>query len=107
GRGRVAGLRPVRQTPRVLIVDDEPNNRGWLMRLLGIIGFSLREAENGAEAVRVWQEWKPDLILMDVRMPVMDGLEAICEIRRQGGTKTIIIAVTASAMNEDRRLIME
>jgi CheY-like chemotaxis protein len=91
-----------------LIVDDEPNNRGWLTRLLKIIGFSVREAEDGAEAIRLWQEWKPDLILMDVRMPVMDGLEATRRIRQHpGGTETAIIALTASALDEDRRTIMQ
>jgi CheY-like chemotaxis protein len=105
---RVTGLQSTQPAPRVLIVDDEPNNRGWLTRLLKIIGFSVREAEDGAEAIRLWQEWKPDLILMDVRMPVMDGLEATRRIRQHpGGTETAIIALTASALDEDRRTIMQ
>jgi CheY-like chemotaxis protein/anti-sigma regulatory factor (Ser/Thr protein kinase) len=105
---RVAGFQPRQQTPQVLIVDDDPNNRDWLMRLLKIIGFSIREAYDGAEAIRLWQEWKPDLILMDVRMPVMDGLEATRRIRQQpGGGDTIIIALTASALDDDRRAVME
>jgi two-component system sensor histidine kinase/response regulator len=105
---RVSGLQQAQRVPNVLIVDDEPNNRGWLTRLLKIIGFSVREAESGAEAVRLWQEWKPDLILMDMRMPVMDGLEATRRIREQpGGSATTIIALTASALNEDRREVLE
>jgi PAS domain S-box-containing protein len=104
----VTGLQSPQPAPRVLIVDDEPNNRGWLTRLLKIIGFSMREAEDGAAAIRVWQEWKPDLILMDVRMPIMDGLEATRRIREHpGGAETVIIALTASALNEDRRMIMQ
>jgi PAS domain S-box-containing protein len=105
---RVKGLQSTQPAPRVLIVDDEPNNRGWLTRLLKIIGFSIREAEDGAAAIRVWQEWKPDVILMDMRMPVMDGLEATRRIRQHaGGTETVIIALTASAMNEDRLTVMQ
>jgi CheY-like chemotaxis protein len=56
----------------VLVVDDEPHNRGWLTGLLKIVGFEVREAEHGAAAIRLWQDWKPSLILMDMRMPVMD-----------------------------------
>ena len=105
---RVTGFQPAQQTPQVLIVDDEPNNRDWLTRLLKIIGFSVRAAHNGVEAIELWQEWKPDLILMDVRMPVMDGLEATRRIRQQpGGGAPIIIALTASAMDDDRRALMQ
>jgi PAS domain S-box-containing protein len=105
---RVTGLQSTDQAPRVLVVDDEPNNRGWLTSLLKIIGFPVREAEDGAAAIRLWQEWKPDLILMDVRMPIMDGIEATRTIRqRQGGAETVIIALTASAMYEDRRVVMQ
>ena len=78
------------------------------MRLLKIIGFSVQEAHDGAEAIQLWQEWKPDLILMDVRMPIMDGLEATRRIRQKPrGSDTIIIALTASAMDDDRRAIMQ
>ena len=105
---RVAGLQPTQQARQVLVVDDDANNRGWLTTLLKIIGFSVREAKDGAEAIRLWQEWKPDLILMDVRMPVMDGMEATSRIRQQpGGTDTVIIALTASAMDEERRVVLQ
>jgi PAS domain S-box-containing protein len=105
---RVSGLQSTLPAPRVLIVDDEANNRGWLTRLLKIIGFPVLEAGDGATAIRLWQEWKPDLILMDVRMPVMDGLEATRRIRQQpGGADTVIIALTASAMHEDQSVIMQ
>jgi CheY-like chemotaxis protein len=108
GTRRVTGLQSAKRPPRVLVVDDEPNNRGWLTSLLKIIGFRVREAEDGAVAIRLWQEWKPDLILMDARMPVMDGLEATRTIRqRQGGMETVIIALTASAMYEDRCVVIQ
>jgi len=66
-----------------------------------------RLATNGAEAVRGFEEWRPHLILMDFRMPVMDGREAIHRIRAAvGGADPKIIAVTASAMDENRRELM-
>jgi CheY-like chemotaxis protein len=105
---RVAGLQPTQQARHVLVVDDDANNRGWLTTLLKIVGFSVREAKDGAEAIRLWQESKPDLILMDVRMPVMDGMEATSRIRKQpGGADTVIIALTASAMDEERRFVLQ
>jgi len=104
----VVGLLQPAKAPRVLVVDDKPSNRGWLTRLLSMIGFEVREAEDGMAAIQVWEEWKPDLILMDVRMPVMDGLEATRRIRRlPGGDETVIVALTASALDEDRRTIMQ
>jgi PAS domain S-box-containing protein len=104
---RVIGLQPG-PAPRVLIADDETNNRGWLNKLLTSIGFAVREAENGEVAIRIWEEWKPQLILMDIRMPVMDGVEATRRIRKNpAGAGTVIIVLTASAMDEDRRIIMQ
>jgi PAS domain S-box-containing protein len=104
----VAGLVPGSTTPRVLIVDDEPDNRGWLNAVLTSVGFDVREADNGEAAVREWNTWHPQLVLMDLRMPVMDGLEATRRIRKSSpGTETVIIALTASAMNEDRSSVMQ
>ncbi len=106
-RPRVIGLQAGEETPRVLVVDDEPNNRGWLTELLKTVGFAVREAENGEAGIRLWQEWKPQLILMDMRMPVMDGMEATRRIRAlAGGPETVIFALTASAMEENRRSAM-
>jgi signal transduction histidine kinase/DNA-binding response OmpR family regulator len=106
-RRRVIGLEPGQATPRVLIVDDDLNNRGWLNKLLTSAGFSVREAVNGEIALRVWEEWRPPLILMDVRMPVMDGLEATRRIRANPtGKETVIIGLTASALEDDRRSVL-
>ncbi len=93
---------------RVLIADDVDDNRQLLAQLLGPVGFEIRLANNGAEAVKGFEQWKPHLILMDFRMPVMDGHEAIRRIRAlPGGQEPKIIAVTASAMDENRQELME
>jgi CheY-like chemotaxis protein len=91
------------EVPRVLVVDDHLESREWLMTLLTSIGFSVRGADNGEAAIRSWEEWNPRLILMDLQMPVMDGLAATRRIKADPrGKETVIIAVTASAMNGDR-----
>jgi CheY-like chemotaxis protein len=103
---RVISMHPGTQVPRILVVDDQPENRGWLTKLLAAIGFSVRSADNGEAAIRIWEEWNPGLILMDVHMPVMDGLEATRRIKGDPrGQETIIIALTASAMDHDRKAI--
>ena len=66
----------------MLIADDIEDNRLLLAQLLAPVGFEVRLATNGAEAVREFERWRPHLILMDFRMPVMDGHEAI---RRRSG----------------------
>jgi PAS domain S-box-containing protein len=100
-RGRVLGIRAEQDAPRILIADDMPDNREWLTRLLSALGFSVRSVENGESAVRVWTEWNPRLILMDVHMPGMNGLEATRRIRSSpSGDGTAIIALTADATEE-------
>ena len=101
---QVVGLQPGQATCRVLIADDIEDNRQLLAQLLAPVGFEIRLATNGAEAVQEFEDWRPQLILMDFRMPVMDGHEAISRIRSLGGGKIPkIIAVTASAMDENRQ----
>ncbi len=108
GHRRVVRLRAGANLPGVLIVDDQTDNRDWLMKLLTAIGFSVRGAENGEAAIRTWEEWKPRLILMDVHMPVMDGLEATRRIKADPrGKETVIVVLTASAMAEDRRVVAQ
>jgi CheY-like chemotaxis protein len=105
---RVRAIRTGQEAPKVLVVDDHPENRDWLIKLLTSIGFLLREADNGEEAVRSWEEWNPRLILMDVHMPVMDGLEATRRIKADPrGKETVIVALTASAMDEDRQAVFQ
>ena len=104
----VLRLQPGQATCRVLIADDIEDNRQLLAQLLAPVGFEIRLATNGAEAVQEFEQWRPHLILMDFRMPVMDGHEAIRRIRAMaGGEDAKIIAVTASAMDDNRQELME
>jgi CheY-like chemotaxis protein len=71
------------------------------------MGFELREAANGQEAIQIWERWQPHLIWMDMRMPVLDGHASTRHIKATPqGQKTIIIALTASAFEEDRAAMM-
>ncbi len=102
----VIGLRAGTNVPKVLVVDDQFENRDWLVKLLAAVGFSVQGAENGELAIRSWESWKPELILMDVHMPVMDGLEATRRIKADPrGKETAIVVLTASALAEDRRKV--
>jgi CheY-like chemotaxis protein len=105
--GRILGLAEGQPAYRLLIVEDQPENRLLLRRLLDPLGFELREAVNGQEAVALFEQWHPDLIWMDIRMPVMDGLEAVRRIRAtKAGADTRIIALTAHALEEEQEPIM-
>ena len=95
------------QSYRLAVVDDRDTNRQALTQLLESVGFKPRTANNGKEAIALWQEWQPDLIWMDMRMPVMDGYEATRLIKNQSNTKqTVVIAITASAFEEQRNKIL-
>ena len=96
-------LRPGQPACRVLIVDDVPDNCDLLVQLLAPIGFEIRTAADGAGAVAQCQEWVPHLVLMDLRMPGMDGHEAIWRIRAAHGARVKIIALSASVFAEDRQ----
>ena len=75
------GLDPDQPAWKLLIVDDVPTNRDLLDELLSRMGFATRTAASGEEALEVFDEWHPDLVLMDVRMPGMGGLEAVRRLR--------------------------
>jgi two-component system sensor histidine kinase/response regulator len=91
---------------RILIVEDVLENRQLLIEILKPLGFEICEACNGEEAVALHESWKPHLILMDMLMPIMDGYEATRKIKQTPeGEKTIIIALTASAFEEQRQVI--
>ena len=103
----VVGLASGQIVPRILVVDDKEENRALLVKLLELNGFEVKEAGNGEQAVEVFEKSPPDFIWMDIRMPVMDGLEATRRIRSlPGGGSVKIAALTASAMEEERGSIL-
>ncbi|MBW4563243.1 MAG: response regulator [Mojavia pulchra JT2-VF2] len=143
---QIIGLAPAQAEYRILVVDDAQDSRLVLVKLLTAIGFAVREATNGQEAIAQWMEWQPHLIFMDMRMPVMDGYQAtrvikarerrhgegilplyasmyqsvnssiqlasqclmmpVCTCEQTCHTHTIIIALTASAFEEERQKIL-
>lgn len=104
---QVIALEAGQQIYRILIVEDVAENRQLLVKLLVPLGFEVREATNGKEGVALQSTWKPHLILMDMLMPVMDGYEATRQIKQTPeGIETIIIALTASAFDEQRQIIL-
>jgi PAS domain S-box-containing protein len=104
---RVLAVR-TQPAPRILVADDNFENRDWLIQWLSSIGFPARAAENGEAALQLWEQWNPSLILMDVHMPVMDGLEATRRIKADPrGRETFIVVLTASAMDRDRQGVAE
>jgi signal transduction histidine kinase/CheY-like chemotaxis protein len=104
---RAVGLKPNQPTYRILIVDDRWDNRQLLIKLLSPFGFELLEATNGQQAIEIWENCSPHIILMDMRMPVMDGYEATKRIKATTkGQATAIVAVTASSFEEQRAIIL-
>ncbi len=102
-RGEIVGLAPGQPEYRILIVEDQVDNQLLLTRLMKNVGFQVKVAENGEQALALFPGWRPQLIWMDRRMPVMDGLEATRRIRElPGGRDVKIVAVTASAFMEQR-----
>ena len=92
---------------RLLIAEDKLENRLLLNNLLEPLGFDLREAVNGQEAVEQYKDWHPHLIWMDIRMPVMNGLEATRIIKEnEEGNNIKIVALTAHALEEERLEIL-
>lgn len=106
--GEVLGLAPGQPDYRVLIVEDQLENQLLLTQLMQDIGIAVKVAKNGEEGVEMFQSWRPHLIWMDRRMPLMSGLEATAAIRQlPEGNQVKIIAVTASAFMEQRDEMLE
>lgn len=105
--GKIIGLAPDQPTYKILVVDDKLVNRQLLRQFLEPLGFEVEEASNGREAIDLWASWQPQLILMDMRMPIMDGYEAITYIKSTlQGQATAIVALTASVLEEEKAVIL-
>lgn len=103
----IIGLVPGQPHRRILVVDDQRENRMLMVRLLTRLGLEVQEAIDGQEAIALWQQWKPDLTWMDIRMPSLDGYEATKQIRAiEQEQASIIIALTAQASQSDRALAL-
>ena len=103
----VVGLEEGQPDWRVLVVDDNLENRLLLVRLLEEVGFDVGQAKEGASAIAQFEQWRPHLILMDMRMSEVDGFAATRRIRElPGGGDVKIAAVTASVLSEQREEIL-
>ena len=86
----------------ILVVEDQPDNRQILRDLLGSAGYELVEAENGVEALAAVAKRRPDLILMDIQLPILDGYETTRRMRSNSELRSVpIIAVTSYALAGD------
>jgi signal transduction histidine kinase/FixJ family two-component response regulator len=105
---RIIGLEKGQKKPRILVVEDNADSRGLLIRLLRRIGFEVQKAENGLEAIEVFSKWQPHFIWMDLRMPIMNGLEATKKIRAmQEGADVPIVILSASVLEEEIKPIIK
>jgi CheY-like chemotaxis protein len=93
---------------RILVVEDDPNNLELITYLLKAFGHDTLEAHDGEQALEVAQRQRPDLVLMDIQMPVMDGYEAVRHLKNDSVYEaTPILAITALAMVGDRNKILQ
>jgi PAS domain S-box-containing protein len=107
-RRRVVGLQPGQGPYRVLVADDQQESRILLSEMLKTVGFDVLEVRDGREALACFERWSPHLILMDMRMPIVDGYEACRDIKAtEDGHKTAIVAVTANAFDNTRQQVFE
>jgi CheY-like chemotaxis protein len=110
-RAAIAWRSPLRQGKRVLVVEDNPVNQRVATLLLQKAGLEYEVAKDGEQALEVWRKGSFDLILMDCRMPVMDGFEATRRIRaaeaERGSGRIPILALTANTMEGDRETCLE
>ncbi|MHC9540676.1 MAG: PAS domain S-box protein [Vulcanimicrobiota bacterium] len=103
----IVGLKPDTGPFRILAVDDNIDNLNLLQAILEPLGFQMKTAVNGLDGLNTFMEWSPHAVLMDMRMPVMDGYEAIRKIKSTlKGRVTLVIALTASAFEEQKDRVM-
>jgi two-component system, cell cycle response regulator DivK len=100
--------RPERTPPRILVVEDDGDNRGMVVKVLTVAGYAVLEAADGTSAVTIARRQHPDLIVMDLAMPGVDGWEASRRLKSDPVTADIpIIALTAFAMRGDEERARE
>ena len=91
----------------ILIVEDNPKNLKLVRDILQVTGYQTIEAETGEEGVRMAQERQPALILMDIQLPGISGIEALQRLRADKARRAVpVIAVTASVMAQERQKVM-
>jgi signal transduction histidine kinase/ActR/RegA family two-component response regulator len=105
---QVICLAPSQPDYRILIVEDQRENSLLLQRLLEGVGFRIQVAEDGADGVEMFRTWRPQFIWMDVRMPVVSGLETARIIRTMPGGKAVkIVALSASVLDHEREQVLD
>lgn len=91
------------KVPLILIVEDDPNSRKLLRDVLGTVGYETIETETAEDGIRLARDSLPDLVLMDIRLPGMSGIEALRHLREDVRTRAIpVVAVTASVMQAQK-----
>ncbi|WP_323252026.1 GAF domain-containing hybrid sensor histidine kinase/response regulator [Spirulina sp. CCNP1310] len=98
----IIGLKKPELRPRILVIDDEPDGQFLVTYLLESIGFEVLCCGDGNAVIPLWSTWQPHLILLDIQLPGIDGLQVATHIRQQDG-ETPIIALTAFAFDRDRQ----
>jgi CheY-like chemotaxis protein len=99
---RILGLAPGQEPRRILVAEDRWQSRQLLVQALSRVGFEVREAADGREAINLCESWRPHLVWMDMRMPGVSGIEATQQIKQSPwGADIVIIALTASAFEAD------
>jgi len=92
----------------ILVVEDDEKSRRLVRDVLTFRGYEIVEAETGEEGVRLAQERRPSLVLMDIRLPGIDGIQALGRLRAETATRGIpVIAMTASVMTNDRQKVLD
>jgi two-component system cell cycle response regulator DivK len=92
----------------ILVVEDNDMSRKLVRDLLAVKGYAIVEAETGEEGVRLAQEHHPSLVLMDIRLPGIDGIQALRRLRADVATQGIpVMAMTASVMTNDRQKVLD
>lgn len=92
---------------RILVVEDDEKSRRLLVDVLGFHGYEVAAFESGEEALAHVATAPPDLVLLDIQLPGMNGFEVLRTLRQNGASRMPVLAVTASVMDHDRRKIVE